>query len=217
MRDVYHQQLDDLVDQLADMCDRVGTAVRGATTALLTADVAGAERVVAGDREVDDDRARIERLAQVLLALHAPVATDLRTIVTIVRSAENIERMGDLAHHVAVAVLRRHPEPVVPDLLHARFRQMGELAFGLAVAAGATLRAHDLVLTGGLREAETEMDDLHRSLFTIVGRPEWTFGTIPAVEAVLLSRYYERFADHAVSVTRRAAFITGDPVEYAAR
>jgi phosphate transport system protein len=212
MRDTYHRRLDDLLGRLAGMCDLVGQAIREASAALLAVDAARAHEVITGDAVVDEIRAGIEREAQLLLALQAPVATDLRTLVTIVHSAENVERMGDLAHHVAVAVRRRYPESVVPPALRARFEQMGELAGHLATSVARILRTRDLALIEGLRDPEKTMDTLHRSLFAVLARRDGSFDVPIAVDAVLLSRYYERFADHALSVARRTTYlVTGEP------
>ncbi len=205
MRDAFQHRRDVLVLELARMCDLAGTAIRQATKALLDNDLDLAEQVVADDRTLNEARSRTEHDAQILLALQAPVAGDLRTIVAVAHGAENAERMGDLAHHIALSVRRRHPEPVVPTLLRPRFEQMGGIAVRLATTAGRLVREPDPALARALQSADAEMDDLHRSLFTVVAYRDWTYGVPAAVDAILLSRYYERFADHAVSIARRSA------------
>ncbi len=212
MRDLFHRQLDVLVLQLAHMCDLTAVALHRATTALMDNDLKLAEQVIADDAILDQARARTEHDVQLLLALQAPVASDLRTIMSVARSAEKVERMGDLAHHVAHAVRRRHPEPVLAPPLRARFEQMASIATRSAVTAGRVVRARDSVLPHGLDADDREMNDLHRSLFAAVSCGEWSYGTAAAVEAVLLSRYYERFTDHAVSVARRATASSRDPM-----
>lgn len=208
MRDLFHRQLDVLVLQLARMCDLTAEAMLRATMSLLDNDIRLAEQVIADDIVLDDARNRTEHDVQSLLALQSPVATDLRTILAVARSVEKVERMGDLAHHVALAVRRRHPQPVVPPVLHARFEQMGDIAARSAVTAGRAVRNSDRHLLDDLDADDREMDDLHRSLFTVLGYRDWPHGIPAAVDAALLSRYYERFTDHAVSVARRAAFVT---------
>ncbi len=205
MRDTFQHRRDVLVLQLARMCDLAGTAMRRATTALLDSDLTLSEQVIADDRTLNEARSITEHDAQILLALQAPVATDLRTIVSVTHGAESAERMGDLAHHVALAVRRLHPEPVVPPLLLPRFERMGEIAVRMAGTAARVVRDPDITIADDLESADEEMDELHRSLFTVIGIQDWTYGASTAVNAVLLSRYYERFADHAVSIARRSA------------
>ncbi|MCK2244414.1 MULTISPECIES: phosphate signaling complex protein PhoU [unclassified Crossiella] len=207
MRDAFHHRLDVLVLQLARMCDQAALAMRRATDALLDGDIRLAEQVIADEATVNQTRTRIEQDAQTLLALQSPVAKDLRVIVTALRSAEHVERMGELAHHVALAVLRRHPEPVLPVPLWSRFERMGSIAVRMAGTTGKVVRERDLSLARSLGEADAEMDELHQSLFALIGYRKWTFGVSAAVEATLLSRYYERFADHAVAVAERTAFV----------
>ncbi|CRK57867.1 Phosphate transport system regulatory protein PhoU [Alloactinosynnema sp. L-07] len=202
MRDSFHHQLDVLVLQLARMCDLAATAMREATTALLDNDITRAEWVIDSDHALNSARTNVEHDAQTLLALQAPVAGDLRTIVSVMHSAENVERMGDLAHHVALAVRRRHPGPVLHTVLRPRFARMGTLATDMASEAGRVVRTART--THGLAAADDEMDDLHRSLFAVVEYREPTGGALAAVDAILLSGYYERFADHAVSVADRS-------------
>ncbi|GAA2807973.1 phosphate signaling complex protein PhoU [Crossiella cryophila] len=211
MRDSFHHRLDVLVLQLARMCDLTAVAMSRATDSLATGDARLAEGVVADDVIVNQTRTRIEQDAQTLLALQSPVARDLRVIVTVLRSAEHVERMGDLAHHVALAVLRRHPDPVLPAPLRSRFQLMGSIAVRMAGTTGKVVRERDPVLVRTLDAADAEMNELHRSLFQVIGH-RWAFGIPAAVDASLLSRYYERFADHAVAVAARTAFIeTGTP------
>lgn len=205
MRDLFHRQLDVLVLQLAHMCDLAAVAMRNATDALLDNDLRLAEQVIADDHTLDEARKRVEHDVQLLLALQSPVCTDLRTIMAVVLSVERVERMGDLAEHIALAVRRSHPEPVLAPPLRARFEQMAVIATRSAVAAGWAVRGPNPMLQQELATDDHEMNDLHRSLFAVISCDEWRHGVTAGVEAALLSRYYERFTDHAVSVARRVA------------
>ncbi|GHH32638.1 phosphate signaling complex PhoU family protein [Lentzea cavernae] len=203
MRDLFHRQLDVLVLQLAHMCDLTAIAIRKATDALLDNDLQLAEQVIADDHVLDEARDRVEHDVQLLLALQSPVCGDLRTILAVALSVERVERMGDLAEHVALAVRRSHPDPVLPAPLRARFEQMATIATRSAVTAGWAVRGSNPVLCRELDTLDHEVNDLHRSLFAVLSCAEWRHGVTAGVEAALLSRYYERFADHAVSVARR--------------
>jgi phosphate transport system protein len=207
MREAYRDQLGQLADQLADMCSMVGDAMALATRALLETDLALAEQVIGDDSKVDDARAKTEEEAYALLALQAPVATDLRTVLAVIHAAESLERMGDLALHVAKAARRRHPNPVLPDAVRPYFDEMGKVAGKMAAQAEQVIRTQDVQLARQLDDTDDEMDDLHQHLFTVLMDREWPHGVAAAVDVTLLGRFYERFADHAVSVAKRVVFV----------
>ncbi|RKT51523.1 phosphate signaling complex protein PhoU [Saccharothrix australiensis] len=207
MREAYHDQLGQLADQLADMCGMAGDAMERATTALLQADLGVAEQVIGDDAKIDDVRAGIEEQAYALLALQAPVATDLRIVLAVIHAAESVERMGDLALHVAKAARRRHPNHVLSDTVQPYFAEMGRIAVELAREATDIIRTQDVERARSLEDADDAMDDLHRHLFTVIMDKDWPHGVPSAVDTTLLGRFYERFADHAVSVAKRTVFV----------
>jgi phosphate transport system protein len=207
MREAYHVELQQLAEELAGMCSMVGDAIERATRALLEADLALAEQVIGDDATVDDARASCEEHAYALLALQAPVATDLRTVLAVIHAAESLERMGDLALHVAKTARRRHPKPVLPDQVKGYFSEMGRVAVALARQAEQVILSKDVEQARSLEEADDEMDDLHQHLFTVIMDRDWPHGVAAAVDVTLLSRFYERFADHAVSVAKRVVFV----------
>jgi phosphate transport system protein len=207
MRDVYQEQLDDLANGLAGMCTQVAEAMEKATRSLLECDLQLAEEVISEDIRVDEIRAAAEEKAFALLALQAPVATDLRIVVSAIHGAGDIERMGDLALHVAQAARRRHPQPVLPDEVAPYFEEMGRVGVALALKAGDVIRSRDLVRAAELEGDDDAMDDLHRHMFTVLMDRNWSHGVGPAVDITLLARFYERYADHAVAVARRIVYV----------
>jgi phosphate transport system protein len=207
MRDAYQEQLDGLADGLAGMCDQVAEAMEKATRSLLEADLQLAEEVITSDVRIDDLRAAAEERAFALLALQAPVATDLRTVVSAIHGAGDIERMGDLALHVAQAARRRHPQPVLPPEVAPYFAEMGRVGVALAIKAGEVIRTRDLERAAELEADDDAMDDLHRHMFTVLMDRDWAHGVGPAVDITLLARFYERYADHAVAVARRIVYV----------
>ena len=166
-----------------------------------------AEEVITEDVRVDDLRDRAEEQAFALLALQAPVATDLRIVVSAIHGAGDIERMGDLALHVAQAARRRHPQPVLPDEVSPYFAEMGRVGCALARKAGAVIRSRDLVKAAELEADDDAMDDLHKHMFSVLMDRNWSHGVGPAVDITLLARFYERYADHAVAVARRIVYV----------
>ncbi|MEU6645407.1 phosphate signaling complex protein PhoU [Saccharomonospora sp. NPDC046836] len=207
MREAYHVELDNLADHLASMCGQVAEAMEQATQALLNSDLKLAEQVISNDANIDDARADCEEKAYALLALQAPVATDLRIVVAALHAAESLERMGDLALHVAKAARRRHPDPVLPEPVRAAFARMGEVDVRLARQAEEVIRTKDVEAARSIEADDDEVDDIHRSLFSVIMDKEWPHGMAAAVDVTLLGRFYERYADHAVSVARRIVFV----------
>src|SRR3954451_15968758 len=207
MREAYHVELEQLADHLAAMSVQVADAMERATRALLEGDLSLAEQVISDDTKVDDARAHCEEQAYALLALQAPVATDLRTVLAAIHAAESLERMGDLALHVAKAARRRHPEPVLPDQVAPYFAEMGRVAVSLATKAAEVIRTRDVATAAQLEQDDDAMDDLHRHMFTVLMDRSWSHGVGPAVDITLLARFYERYADHAVAVARRIVYV----------
>jgi len=207
MRDAYQEQLDELAEGLAGMCEQVAEALQKATRALLEQDLQLAEEVISEDVRIDDVRDAAEARAFALLALQAPVATDLRIVVSAIHGAGDIERMGDLALHVAQAARRRHPNPVLPTEIAPYFAEMGKVGVALARKAADVIRTRDLASAAELESDDDAMDDLHRHMFSVLMGPDWTHGVAPAVDVTLLARFYERYADHAVAVARRIVYV----------
>ncbi len=207
MRATYQEQLEQLADSLAVMCAQVAEAMDKATRSLLDADLQLAEEVISEDIRVDEIRASAEEKAFALLALQAPVATDLRIVVSAIHGAGDIERMGDLALHVAQAARRRHPQPVLPVEVAPYFAEMGRVGVALARKAGEVIRSRDLAMAAQLETDDDAMDDLHRHMFSVLMDREWSHGVGPAVDITLLARFYERYADHAVAVARRIVYV----------
>jgi phosphate transport system protein len=206
MRTAFHEQLDALTTAIADMCALAGQAMQDATQALLGADAALAERVIGGHDEMMFNVVRAEQDAFTLLALQAPVATDLRVVVASLRNVADADRMGALAMHVAKIVRRRHPAHAIPEEVNSFFAEMGRIAVDLGNTAKDVVQSGDPLRAAQLDLDDDAMDDLHRKLFGLLMDPEWKYGVAAAVDVTLLGRYYERFADHAVEIGRRVIF-----------
>jgi phosphate transport system protein len=213
MRDAYHEELDAIGEALVDLCNLVSSAMGRATTALLDADLQLAEGVITGDAVIDDRYHEIEERAFELLARQQPVATDLRILVTSLRMVADIERAGDLALHVAKVARRRYPLSAIPTELRSTILEMGQIAERIMVKAGDVIARRDVGLAAELETDDDRMDDLHRQLFGVILGDDWKGGVEAAIDITLVGRYYERFADHAVSVARRVVYlVTGERV-----
>ncbi|HEX7323007.1 MAG TPA: phosphate signaling complex protein PhoU [Mycobacterium sp.] len=206
MRVAYQEQLSGLAEQLGHMCGLAGIAMERATQALLQADLVLAEQVITDHERIATMSARAEEAAFVLLALQAPVAGDLRAIISSIQMVADIDRMGALALHVAKIARRRHPQHALPEEVNGYFAEMGRVAVELGNSAQEVLLSRDPEKAARIREEDDAMDDLHRHLFSVLMDREWRHGVAAAVDVTLLGRFYERFADHAVEVARRVIF-----------
>lgn len=214
MRDVFHEQLDAIFSDLAEIADDVKIAVDRATQALLGGDSAMAEGVISADAEIDAARERVEENAFVLLSTQQPVAGDLRTIIAALRMVAELERMGDLSVHVAKVARYRVPNLAVPAEVRPTVEGMAKVALEMVTEVGRVIADRDVAAALKLAEADEQMDYLRRTSFSELLDPGWKHGVESAVDIALLGRYYERIADHAVSVARRVIFVvTGEHVD----
>jgi phosphate transport system protein len=209
MRETFHKELDRLVDQLVEMTRLVDTAMSRATTALLDADLALAEGVIAADQAVDALRQELDDHAFELIARQQPVATDLRTLIASLRMSADLERMGRLARHIAELAQLRYPRCPVPPELRSTVLQMGQVAQRIVAKAGSVIASRDVQVALELEQDDDEMDLLQRTLYERLLDGSCTDGIEAAVDLTLAGRYYERYADHAVSVAHRVAFVAG--------
>jgi phosphate transport system protein len=201
------RQLADLAELLAEMASAAAGALQRATTALLDCRERLAQQVVAGDAAIDALRARVEDIATDALLFHAPVAGDLRAVVAAIRAASDLERMGDLALHVAQVAERGR---AVPAEVRDDFAEMGRLAVAMARKTAEVASNRNVILATELDADDDAMDRLHQHMFTVLMDPAWSYGVPVAVDLTLLARYYERFADHAVLVARGTVYaVTG--------
>jgi phosphate transport system protein len=211
MREVFQEQLESMFDELAGIGAKVQTAIGLATEALMTGDVEIAERVISADADIDRARERVEDSAFSLLSLQQPVAGDLRTVVAALRMVSELERMGDLSVHVAKIARLRVPNIAVPEEVRPTMSRMAQVAADMVLRVTEIIISRDVEAAIELGRADEEMDNLRRTSFTELLSDSWSHGVEAAVDIALLGRYYERIADHAVSVANRVVFVvTGE-------
>lgn len=211
MRETYHEQLDDILAELERMTRTVSTAVRRSTSALLTADIRQAEEVIAADIKLDAAGEGVEEKVFDLMARQAPVANELRMLVAALRMVADLERMGDLAAHVSKIARLRYPAPAIPAELHTVIEEMGAVAGRMVDGAGDVIKSRDVKAAAKLETVDDEMDKLRSNQFRLMMDASWPHGVEVAVDIALLGRYYERIADHAVSMARRVVYlVTGE-------
>ena len=207
MREVFHQSLEDVQTRLVEISDLVAVAIEKATRAFGTSDVALAEDVIDNDQVIDDKAIELDELAIEILARQQPVARDLRIVVAALRVSASLERMGDIAEHIAQLTRMRFPERAVPKGLKGTFTKMGEIDSEVARTLADLLRTEDLALVNKLHELDDQLDALHLSVFEKVLGEAWQGEAAATVDATLASRYHERFGDHALSVAKKVSYL----------
>jgi len=214
MRQIFDAELKQLGDDLASMSALVEQAIDRAGTALLTADLQLAESVIADDAAIDAINRELDERCILLLAQQQPVATDLRSVVSALRMSATLERMGDLARHIAQVSRLRYPRTAIPHGLTGVFAEMHDAATRVASRTTTLLRTHDLDVAKEIERDDDLLDALHEDTFTAMLGGGWTGTAQETVDVTLAGRYYERFGDHGVSIARRVTYlVTGDFAE----
>jgi phosphate transport system protein len=212
MRAQFHADLENVTGTLVRMADGVTVAMTRATDALLSADATLAQQVLADDAEIDALYRQAEHQVGELLARQAPVAGDLRLIITTLHAAGDLERMGDLAAHVAKIAARRAPDVAVAPEIRDIITNMANCAAGIGTKVSTVLRTANADTAVELAADDDAVDSLNRQLFAVLLDPSWPHGVGPAIDAAQLGRWYERYADHAVNAGQRVIyFVTGEP------
>lgn len=207
MRTVYREQMDNLAHSLIVMCDRVGTMHKLANKALFEADLVSAETVLSQIDSLEDLRRDAEQRAFELLAREAPVAGDLRQIVSGLYIVEDISRMGALSVHIANVARRRHPNKALPEPVEGFFREMASVSEQMTHETRQVLIDYDVDQALALDKIDDSIDDIHQHLFTLTNDDNWPHSPAQTVDVTLLSRFYERYADHAVEVAARIIYL----------
>jgi phosphate transport system protein len=216
MRTVYQEQMRIFAHELALMADKVRQMMSSACEALFNSDIELAEQVLSSIDEVETLRQQAETRSFELLALEGPVARDLRQVVSGTYIVEDLSRMAALAVHVARTCRRRHPDPAVPETTEPYFREMARLVDGIGEKLHDVLVTYDPEKAMELALDDDAVDDLHEHMFQVTGKKEWPYPVSAAVDVTLLSRFFERYSDHAVNIGTRVVYLaTGmKPDEY---
>ena len=198
-------------DRLVEISTLVAVSIENATRAFNESNVSLAETVIADDEKIDAAALELDELAINILARQQPVARDLRIVVSALRISASLERMGDMAEHIAQLARYRFPDKVVPKSLRSTFSQLGELDVAIAKKLVELLTTEDVKLAEEIRNDDDKIDALHLSVFDKVLGETWKGAAVDTVDATLASRYHERFADHAVSIAKKVQYLaTGD-------
>ena len=211
VRKVFQAELHQIGEELTQISELVTEAMQKATLAFEGADTELAQDVIAADARIDFLQNDLDERAIDVLALQGPVASDLRMIVGSLRMSASLERMGDLARHIAQLARLRYPEPVVAEPMVETFSEMARLDIRIAELLTELLETRNLELSTDIYACNNRINELHASVFKAIASPDWNVSAVSTVDLTLASRYFERFADHGVSVTRKVNYlVTGE-------
>lgn len=211
VEDLANRRLLKVHNNLVEMTHLVEVAMYDATQALLKADLQLAQKVITNDDAINAINNSIEQNCLEILSTNDLTPSEIRMTVASLRMSTTLERMGDLAAHVAKQARLRYPHISVPDELKPTFAHMGEIANEIVIRTGQVIESGSLQYAADMTKNDEEMDAIHRELFSAVLSPDWKHGVESAIDTTLLSRFYERFADHGVTIARRVAFVvTGE-------
>jgi phosphate transport system protein len=200
--------LDELKQRLLTMGLLVEDRIRLAIRALVDRDASLTKSVIEGDREIDRFQIEIDDRALKLLALHQPVAVDLRSILAGLKINTDLERVGDLAVNIAEATERYLRDPLVTPIVGG-IPQMAELSQTMLHDALNSYVSRDTAAAQSVLDRDDALDDLDMKvsrnlLGCMLGNPE----TItPALNLILIARHLERVGDHATNIAEDVIFI----------
>ena len=213
MREQFRNEMKNLQDTLEFEAAAAAKAMKRAAQALQEANLTIAQKVIDADRDIDILQRTIGENSISLLARQAPVTSDLRTVIAALRLSSTLERMGDLAGHVAYIARGRYPQTAASGKLHELFVEMSACAADVGEDLYQLLKTQNLEIASQIIANDDVLDELHRLSFEIILDPAIELSRQEIVDAVLLGRYLERFGDHAVKAAYRIRYwITGSMI-----
>ncbi|MCF2707017.1 phosphate signaling complex protein PhoU [Arcanobacterium haemolyticum] len=207
MREEFRKEMTLLQDTLTTQAKAAATAMSRAAASLRDANLALAETVIDADQQIDFLEQYVDDMGISLLARQAPVASDLRTVVSALRLAATLERMGDLARHVAYIARGHFPNAAVEGSAYDLLTRMADEAAKVGAKMAKLVETHDIALAREIQDEDEILDTLHRKSFDLVLDESNELSRQDVVDVVLLGRFLERYGDHAVSVARRMTFL----------
>lgn len=211
MRKLFMAEMEAVGDDLIEMATLVNRAMKQARVALESQDTGLAETVILQDARIDYLQNTLDERTIELLLLQNPMATDLRLLVAALRVSSSMERMGDLARHVAALVRLRHPASVIPEASRAEVEEMAELTVSVGERLERLMTSYDLAEGREIVKLNNDIDILHSQIMNNVTNGHWNLNAQQAQDLTLLIMRLERFGDHAVSISRKIAYlVTGE-------
>ncbi len=202
----FDERLDELKQDLLDMSHRVERQMEAAVLLATGSREEDPEEIIRRDEAIDEAEVAIEEKGIELLALHQPMAGDLRMIVTILKINNDLERIGDHAVNIAEAVIRLREQPDRPPI-PPQLEEMGRRARDMLRDALDDFVQLNAERAGELGARDDRVDALHESLFRVVLTHMLDHDISACLQVILISRNVERIADHAVNIGEDVVFM----------
>lgn len=211
MRTLFTAEMSELAGDLAAMARHVSVAIDRAGEALLTKNAELAQQVIADDTALDAIEETVDERCVLLIAQQQPVGLDLRTIIASLRISAALERMGDLAQHIAEFARRAYPDSAIPESHLETITAMVAACKKVATEVVELIENRDLNVAAGIVSDDDTLDELHATSYRLMLEEGFTASPQEILNITLVARYFERFGDHAVGVSRRIVYlVTGD-------
>ena len=208
LRKGFHNDLEDARAELVRLAASVTELIPRATAVLLDGDLEGADYIIQGDDEIDARSLDLEEHCYRILALQAPVASDLRQVVALLRMISDVERSADLVCNICKAARRIYGHELYPKL-RGIISRMGEQAQQLYTAAIESFVENDAAKAAAIDDMDSYLDSLQKQFVQAIFESH-AAGRIDlqvAVQLAMVARFYERIGDHAVTIGQRVQFI----------
>jgi len=208
LRKTFHSDLEEAKSELVRLAASVTESIPRATAVLLEGDLEGADYIIRGDDEIDARAIEIEEHCYRILALQAPVATDLRQVIAVVRMVAEVERSADLLCNICKAARRIYGHELDPKL-RGIIARMGDQAQQLYDAAIESFVENDAAKAAALDDMDSYLDGLQKQFVQAIFESH-AGGRIDlqvAVQLAVVARFYERIGDHAVNIGERVRFV----------
>jgi phosphate transport system protein len=206
LRQQYHRHLQEINGKVVQLFALVGEGLAGATAAILAGDRELARALMERDDLIDSLYHDVERLVNQEMALQAPLATDLRFMLSVLRIVPELERSHDLVEHIARRAVRGLRDDLTPRT-RGLIEQMGEVGVEMWRDAADAWFEHDADAYVHVRDRDDEMDELHTNLMSELASGKTSLPV--ALDMALVARFYERLGDHAVNITHRVQYLAG--------
>jgi len=203
----FEEELAGLKDRLLQMGGLAEERVRAAMRGLVERDVREIDEVLAGDDPINRLHVEIDNRAFTLLALHQPMAIDLRAIVAAMKIDTDLERVGDLAVNIAQAATRYLQHPPVKRLID--LPRMSEIAEGMMRDALDSFIRRDVELAQSVLDRDDDLDGLRDQIFRelLTYMIESPAKIEPSIALILIARHLERVGDHATNIAENVIFM----------
>ena len=208
LRKAYHGELEQARSELARLAALVVELLPRATAVLLDGDLEGAEYIIKGDSAIDQRCVDLEELCLRILALQAPVATELRQVVALMKMIAEVERSADLIANICKAARRIYGHDLDPKL-RGIIGRMSEQAQQIYTATIEAFVENDDAMAAALDDMDAYLDALQKQFIQAIFESH-AAGRIDlqvAVQLAVVARFYERIGDHAVNIAERVRFV----------